>query len=115
MFKYLISFAFLILASVGGLTGAASADPVIDRAKAEGVIGERADGYLGFVQSSSPGDDLSARVAEVNAKRREVYTRLSQQTGESLAVIAALTAEKQVQKAAPGEYVMTASGVWVRK
>ena len=96
-------------------TAPACAESLIDAAKAGGVIGERVDGYLGFVNTSAQDGELKRRVAEINAQRREVYTRLAERTGQSISTIAVLTAEKQISKAKPGEYVMNSSGDWVKK
>lgn len=97
------------------LTAPACADSLIDAAKAGGVIGERIDGYLGFVNTPGQDGELKRRVAEINAQRREVYTRLAERTGQSVSTIAVLTAEKQISKARSGEYVMKPSGDWVKK
>ena len=95
--------------------GTASAgDPQIDAAKAEGIVGERADGLLGVVES--PVDaSLLRKVQEVNAKRRALYDKLAAETGTTTEAVAQITGEKQVAGAAPGEYVMDASGTWTRK
>ena len=112
--------AMLLLFSLIVMTPVAAADPLLDAAKRSGQVGERADGYLGFAgvssQSSAASEaELKRRVAEINARRREVYTRLSKRTGESLQDIAKLTGERQIQRAKPGEFIMDASGRWVRK
>ena len=104
-----------ILAAMLFVAPAAAIDPVLEKAQAEGVIGERADGYLGFVNEGQPNAELQRRVAEVNARRREVYTRISQSSGESLSTIAALTGERQIERAESGEFVMDKTGRWRRK
>ncbi|MEM8920059.1 MAG: YdbL family protein [Pseudomonadota bacterium] len=93
---------------------AAHADAVIDQAKAQGVVGEQSDGYLGVVNASAASDAVKRRVQEINAMRREAYTRLSESSGESIATVAALTAEKQFARARSGEYLNPGSG-WVKK
>ncbi|MBB35959.1 MAG: hypothetical protein CME88_11425 [Hirschia sp.] len=108
-----LTLVFIAVASIAPVAWAI--DPLLETAKESGVIGERADGYLGFVRADTASNDLKRRVAEVNAKRREVYTRKSQQTGESLSVIAALTAERQIARVPGGEYYMNKDGVWTKK
>lgn len=107
------AFSF-ILASLFAST-ALAADPVIEHAKTAGLVGERVDGYLGLVDPDRIDAKLRRHVAEINARRRDVYTRMSGETGESLSFIAALTAARQIEKAAPGEFVMTQDGVWIQK
>ena len=59
----------------GGLTVAGAAllaahaqGPVIDQAKAQGIVGEQFDGYLGIVDASKASADVKRRVSEVNAR-----------------------------------------------
>lgn len=92
---------------------AADAKTLVDQAKASGKVGERADGYLGVV-SSAP-SELQAAVDEINIRRKAVYSRLAEQQNVSVSVIAALSGEKLMGKAAPGEKIMTASGSWTTK
>ncbi len=112
--RNLVAVLFLCLSGAGVMT-ARAADPVIEAAKASGIVGERVDGYLGLVDVEKVDTQLRRHVAEINARRRDVYTRMSRQTGESLSSIAALTAARQIENAAAGEYVMTADGRWLRK
>ena len=58
-----------VAAVVGSLTlaGAALADPAsakaaVDSAKAAGVVGEQADGFLGFVNAGAASGDVKAAV-----------------------------------------------------
>ena len=114
--QYVLRTLAAMAVVVGLLAAPAYAiDGVLGEAQEQGVIGERADGYLGFVVDDGVSDDLKRRVAEVNALRREVYTRKARQTGESLSVIAALAAEFQYSRLEPGDYFMTTTGEWVQK
>jgi uncharacterized protein YdbL (DUF1318 family) len=102
----------LMLASTAPM---ALANPAIDQAKVAGIIGERADGYLAFVDPSKADADLRRQVDDINAKRRDVYTQLAQQQGATIAVVGALTAEKLIANTPSGQYVMGANGTWTRK
>jgi uncharacterized protein YdbL (DUF1318 family) len=80
-------------------------------AKAAGVIGERYDGYLGYVREP---DSNSARVqAEaVNIRRRSIYTRFAgdhRLSPQDVGITAACTTLARV---AVGEAYMLADGVW---
>ncbi|NBC20533.1 MAG: DUF1318 domain-containing protein [Alphaproteobacteria bacterium] len=87
----------------------------IESAKAAGVVGERVDGYLGIVRDGAADSSLIRKVNEINAKRRAVYDELAADTNTTTAQVARVTGEKQIERAAPGEYYMNESGNWVRK
>lgn len=91
-----------------------SAKALVDRAIADGKIGETAAGYLAAVNGQTLDRATEAAMNEVNIGRKSLYTRLARDQGVKPEVVAALTGEKQIAKAAPGEYVMTSSG-WTRK
>lgn len=91
-------------------------DAVLDQAKAQGLIGEMYTGYLGVVDGANVSADVKRRIDEVNAKRLSIYTETAKASGEPVATIAALTAEKQISRAGSGEAVKPgASEPWVRK
>ena len=51
----------------------ASAKATVDAAKAAGVVGEQADGFLGFVTAAAD-PAIRAAVAEINAGRADLYS-----------------------------------------
>ena len=85
----------------------------LDSAKSAGLIGEREDGYLGFVVAE-PGSDVVALVEDVNAKRKAQYARIAAQNGIQTSQVEALAGKKAMEKTAPGGYVFS-GGRWVRK
>ena len=85
----------------------------LNSAKSEGLIGEREDGYLGFVVTE-PGSDVVALVEDVNAKRKAQYARIAAKNGIQTAQVEALAGKKAMEKTAPGGYVFS-GGRWVRK
>lgn len=91
-----------------------SAKAIVDRAIAEGKVGETAGGYLAAVNSQALDRATDAAMREVNIGRKSAYTRLARDQGVKPEVVAALTGEKQISKARRGEYVMTATG-WRQK
>lgn len=94
---------------------AMSAKAAVDAAKARGVVGEQADGFLGFVQPSSD-PALKAAVAEINAGRLELYRQAAAQNGVSVEAAGASAFTTVVQtRLKPGEYYKPAGGGWVRK
>ena len=88
-----------------------NAKAVVDQAKRDGFVGERIDGYLGLVTGYAS-KEVQAAVNEINIRRKSVYTNLARSQNVSVDVVAALSGEKLVAKAAPGTNVMDASGVW---
>jgi uncharacterized protein len=90
-----------------------AAASAVDTAKAAGRIGEQADGYLGAVVSLSPAEQ--AAMDEINIKRKTVYTKLARDKGVSIEDVAALTAEKLVEKAPRGHMIRDGFGNWIKK
>jgi len=86
----------------------------LDGPKAQGLIGERPDGYVGFVVDVVP-VEVKALVDKTNAERRAEYEKIAKQRGTSVEAVEAIFGEKLVAKASPGSYVMTPDGKWVKK
>lgn len=76
----------------------------LDAAKAQGLVGERADGYLGVVVDP-PSAEVSALVENVNAKRRARYKEIASKNNIDLADVEARAGQRAIQ--------LTASGGWV--
>jgi uncharacterized protein YdbL (DUF1318 family) len=93
---------------------AQDAKAIVDAAKAAGIVGEQADGYLGFVK---PGDAaVQAAVREINEGRAKLYREAAQRNGVSVEAAGAAAFNTVVQtRLKPGEYYKPAGGGWVRK
>lgn len=103
----------LALALMASLALASTAYAIdLDSAKAQGLVGEQRDGYLGIV---SGGSDVQALVDSINAKRREEYTRIASGNGQPLTNIERLAASKAIDMTLPGHYVQDAGGTWIKK
>lgn len=87
----------------------------LDAAKQAGVVGERIDGYLGFVDNGAADASLRRQVQEINAKRRAAYDELAGDTDTTTEQVARVTAEKQIARIPSGQYYMNTEGRWVRK
>jgi len=85
----------------------------LDQAKRDGLVGERADGYLGLVVASAP-RDVQALVADVNDRRQAEYARIAAQNGIQRSQVEALAGRKAIERTAPGGWVFTDGG-WRRK
>ena len=108
--------ALIMMAGLAALTTApaSAGDPQIEAAQAQGVVGERIDGYLGIV-SGNVDPALLRKLNEINNMRRALYDQTARNTGTTTAQVARVTGEKQVAKARPGEYVMLDDGGWTQK
>lgn len=101
---------FFGLLLVGSVT-AFAAD--LDQAKRNGLVGERADGYLGLVVESAP-RDVRLMVAEINDKRRAEYQRIAASNGLEVAQVEALAGRKAIEKTRPGDWILR-NGGWQKK
>lgn len=102
MFKK-IAVWFAAMFAAATLMTAYAADPVIEQAKAQGIVGEQFDGYLGIAKPGSASAEVKRKVDETNAGRLAEYTRISQKTGDPVATVAAAMAEKLFANAKSGE------------
>ncbi|WP_174875887.1 YdbL family protein [Vogesella oryzae] len=84
----------------------------IGGAKAQGLVGEQPDGYLGVVKATP---EAVALAADINAKRREAYDAIAKKNGTTLDQVAALAGQKAIEKTASGSYVKAPNGQWVKK
>ena len=105
----------LLIVAFGLFAGlpAAFAGP-LDGPKGAGLIGERPDGFLGFVDPNPPAD-VKALVEKTNAERRVEYEKIAAKNGTSLEAVEAIVGPKLIAKQPPGYYVMNADGSWVKK
>lgn len=68
-------------------------------ARASGLVVETPAGYITAVQ---PSPEVNALVAEVNAKRKAEYTRISKENGQSVEVVGQLAAPQIAKSIAAG-------------
>jgi hypothetical protein len=120
-FRKLFVVAAAVMA-LGVAAGAAFAQTaaqksMIDAAKAQGAVGEQADGYLGFrVASSNPA--LTEAVQVTNAARREAYARSAEAAGGDATTEAAAARMFQTQllpRISTGQWYRNAQGQWVQR
>jgi len=79
MMRRLLMAAGLALAVAAPI--AAQSSPAVVAARAAGTVGERYDGYLGYVSAPSPA--LRRQVDAVNIRRRALYSDLGTKRGVS--------------------------------
>ncbi len=85
----------------------------LDSAKAQGMVGEQADGYIAAV-SATPSAEVQQLVHSINQKRKAHYRSISQEQSQVLETVEALAGAKLIERAAVGEYINTGGG-WRKK
>lgn len=106
--------ATLVL-SPAAVAQSAAAKAIVDRAKAAGIVGEQADGFLGFVTGAAD-PAIKAAVDEINAGRAQVYREAAAKSGATPEAAGAAAFLAVVQsRLKPGEFYKPAGGGWVRK
>jgi uncharacterized protein len=86
----------------------------LDEAKAQGVVGEKLDGYVAAVNAAPPAD-VQALVTATNDGRRKVYADLATRNKLNVEAVGALSAEKLHANAGSGHYLQNQAGQWVKK
>ena len=110
----LAGIAALGLALSATLAVAQATDTVLAQARANGLIGDQADGYLGFVPGAAISADLRGRVDQNNLQRRQLYTRRATERSVSVNEMAAAVACEVFQRPriAVGERYRNEAGQW---
>jgi uncharacterized protein YdbL (DUF1318 family) len=92
---------------------AAAQTPAVDAARANGVIGERYDGYIGVTGSASAA--VRSQVASLNIQRRSLYSRLAASKGVSPQDVGITAGCQLLARVAVGESYILADGGWRRR
>lgn len=105
-----------LLLLIGGLLLSLSAWALeLDQAKAQGLVGEQLNGYLGVV-TAHPSGEVNALLRDINTRRRQAYERIARENGLSLEQVASLAGKKAIEKTPPGQYIQDpATGNWLRR
>ena len=91
----------------------AQRDPAYQQARTQGLIGEKPDGYLGFVVS--PSSAIRALVEDLNIKRKAAYTKSAADAGSTVEQFAFTTGCRLIQQSSPGEKYQTPGGQWATR
>jgi uncharacterized protein len=84
----------------------------LDEAKAKGIVGEKANGYLGVIPPVNA--EAQALIEDVNQKRRQAYEDVARRNGTNVQAVETLAGEKAIQNTKPGNFVEGPGG-WIRK
>lgn len=80
-------------------------------AKAQGLVGEKPDGYLGVVNHSGNTDEI---VKLINDARLEQYQRLAKDNNIAVADVQAMAGQKAIEKTQSGHYIQV-NQKWAKK
>ena len=106
---------YLLIMSLGLFLGMSHAVAgALDQPKADGMIGEQADGYLGLVlQDVRP--DIKALVSDVNAKRKARYQSIASKQNVPLFEVEKVGGATAIDRTLRGNYIKDSSGRWRKK
>ncbi len=82
--------------------------------KADGLIGEQANGYIGLVTQNVPAN-VRKLVNEANANRKAGYQKIAAREGTRLADVERVGGKTAINKTLRGNYIRDASGTWRKK
>lgn len=106
------SLLFALLLTTGA-SAALAQTPAVDQARANGVVGERFDGYLGLAASAS--GSVRSQVSTINIRRRALYSRLAASKGASAQDVGITAGCQLLGRVEIGQAYMLADGVWRRR
>ena len=108
----LLQFAVVSLAVAGMIPASAMAqrDPAYAAARAAGQVGEKVDGYLGYVTPPTP--PLKAVIDELNNKRKAVYADKAVAAKATVEEYALTSGCLLISQTVPGEKYQGPDGSW---
>ena len=113
-FKNFFAAAALLLLATPAFADLASDKAAVDAAKAAGIVGVQADGYLGLVTGSADAA-VTAAVNEINNGRRGVYSQTASSTGTTPDAAGQATGAQLIAKVPGGQFIKPLGGGWTKK
>ncbi len=83
----------------------------LQTAKAQGLVGETATGYLAPIKATP---EVQQLVNTINSKRKKAYQQIAQRNGTQLSAVEQLAGQKAIEKTPPGQFV-NSNGSWQKK
>ena len=111
--NWITNIFLTLLISMMAMSVAVAASP-LTQPKADGLIGEQANGYIGLVRNDVSAD-VKKLVKDVNAKRRAGYQKIAKKQGASLDDVERVGGNTAIEKTLGGNYIRDASGAWRKK
>ena len=94
-------------------TQVALAELSLDTAKAQGLVGEDASGYLAAVGTAN--QEVRSLINSVNGRREEQYDKIADANDIDITAVEQLAGKKAIEKTSPGQYVRLPGGDWQLK
>jgi uncharacterized protein YdbL (DUF1318 family) len=111
--RWITSVFYVLLIGLMAVSVANAASPLA-QPKADGLIGEQANGYIGLVKQNVPAD-VKALVNDVNARRKAGYQKISKRENTPLSQVERVGGNTAIEKTLSGNYIRDASGAWRKK
>ena len=108
--KLMLALSGIALAVAPVAAMAQGRDPAYAAARASGAVGEKLDGYLGFV--GTPGAALRALVDDLNIKRKAAYAAKAQANSATIEEYALSSGCQLILNTQPGEKYQAPDGGW---
>lgn len=106
-----VAVAGLVAGALAPVAALAQArDPAYAAARAAGQVGEKMDGYLGYV--TPPAASLRAVVEDINIKRKAVYAEKAQANKATVEEYALTSGCLLIGQTKPGEKYQAPDGSW---
>ena len=100
-------------ALVAAGSAAVAQTPAVNAARAAGIVGERYDGYMGFI--GTPSAAVRSQVSTINIRRRALYSNLAASRGASPQEVGITAGCQLLARVGVGEAYMLGDGVWRRR
>jgi len=94
-------------------SGVSAQSPLVDQARAQGIAGERYDGYLGVLGPGSPA--LRSAIGAINIKRRSLYSKLAADKGATPQEVGLTAGCQLLARVAVGQAYLLSDGTWRRR
>jgi uncharacterized protein len=105
--------ALAVVAAVAAIAPASAQTPLVNAAREAGQVGERFDGYMGFVVQ--PSAQLRSQVGAINIRRRSLYSNLARSRGVSPQEVGITAGCQLLARVQVGEAYMLPDGRWRRR
>ena len=92
---------------------AAAQSPLVDSARAAATVGERYDGYIGYVVAPPPA--LRVQVDTINIRRRALYSNLAARRYVSPQEVGITAGCRLLARVQVGQAYLLADNVWRRR
>ena len=84
----------------------------LTQARVQGAVGELPNGFIAMIKASA---EVQTLIADINARRKQEYQRISKENGETVDVVGKLAAVQVIQKLPSGSLYQSPDGKWVKK